>query len=258
FLGMGLFAASGITAKIVADTVDVRQVPYHSALADALGGEQAALLAFSGTRGFARAAGLERIDSESTLGPGPNQATLAAQEYHDSDAALGADGKLAAIPGHEFSTERGGPMTAERLDHIRIGNKDKQWYCLAEALYFEARGERLSGQIAVAEVILNRVDSSLYPDTICAVVQQGQNKRNRCQFSYNCDGRKNTIRERKSFEKLGKLAWAMMQDEPRHLTDGALYYHNTSVRPSWSRKFVRTAKIGSHIFYRRPVKLSKR
>ena len=134
-----------------------------------------------------------------------------------------------------------------------------EWRCLAEALYFEARGESHAGQVAVAEVILNRVDSKRYPNSICGVAKQGANNGKRgCQFSFHCDGIKNNVGNKPVFERLGKLAWVMMEGKPRTLTAEALYYHNTSVKPRWARKFVKTARIGDHIFYRRPVKLSRK
>ena len=68
-----------------------------------------------------------------------------------------------------------------------------EWACLTEALYFEARGETLKGQLAVAEVILNRVDNRKYPDSICGVITQGASKRHKCQFSFKCDGRPEKI-----------------------------------------------------------------
>lgn len=123
--------------------------------------------------------------------------------------------------------------------------------CLAEALYFEARGETVRGQLAVAEVILNRRDSGLYPDSVCGVVGQGSQSRSGCQFSYKCDGRADTIREKAAYREVSMVAAAMLAGAPRGLTDGALYYHNSRVKPSWSRKFALTAKIGTHRFYRR-------
>jgi spore germination cell wall hydrolase CwlJ-like protein len=123
--------------------------------------------------------------------------------------------------------------------------------CLAEALYFEARGETVKGQVAVAEVILNRRDSGLYPNTVCGVVAQGAGRHRGCQFSYKCDGHADTIRERAAYGEVSKIAAAMLAGAPRALTGGALYYHNGSVRPSWSRRFALTAKIGTHRFYRR-------
>ncbi|MEM7059963.1 MAG: cell wall hydrolase [Pseudomonadota bacterium] len=250
--------AGGLTlaqAPAIADTKSAGNAPFRAALADALGGEQAALSAFSATRDFVRAAGLERINTSADREDGVARA-IDAHIDQDEDAG---DSRLAAInvPG-ELKPASPTKLTETALARVKVGTRSKEWYCLSEALYFEARGESLRGQIAVAEVILNRVDSSRYPNTVCGVVQQGQHRRNACQFSYNCDGRANHIGNKKVFDRLGKIAWSMMKGTPRKLTGQALYYHNTSVRPRWSRKFHRTAKIGSHIFYRRSIKLSKR
>jgi len=126
---------------------------------------------------------------------------------------------------------------------------DSAWQCLTEAIYFEARGESLDGQIAVAEVILNRVDSPLYPRTVCGVVRQRGS--GGCQFSYVCDGRTDRMREKGSAELAGRIARAMMDGAPRVLTDGATHFHTRSVRPSWSRRYAHTATIGAHVFYRK-------
>jgi len=128
----------------------------------------------------------------------------------------------------------------------------EQWACLAKALYFEARGESVKGQFAVAEVILNRVDSRKYPNSVCGVVNQGANRRNGCQFSYACDGRADTIREEAAYNRVAKIARVMMDGAPRTLTKGATHFHTTNVRPNWARRFPNTAKIGSHLFYRQP------
>jgi spore germination cell wall hydrolase CwlJ-like protein len=124
--------------------------------------------------------------------------------------------------------------------------------CLAEALYFEARGEEVKGIFAVAEVILNRVDSPNYPDTVCDVVYQGTGRLFQCQFTYSCDGRKETISEKRAYEKVAKVARLMLDGAPRTLTEGATHYHTKSVRPRWSRVYPRTTTIGYHIFYRQP------
>jgi spore germination cell wall hydrolase CwlJ-like protein len=129
-----------------------------------------------------------------------------------------------------------------------------EWQCLAEALYFEARGETVAGQFAVAEVILNRRDLSTYPATVCDVVNQGTGRRFACQFSYTCDGRADRIREPAAFERVGKIARAMLDGAPRALTEGATHFHTTAVRPRWARRFPQTARIGSHLFYRQPVR----
>ncbi len=126
---------------------------------------------------------------------------------------------------------------------------DAQWDCLTEAVYFEARGESLEGQIAVAEVILNRVDSPLYPRTICGVVKQRGG--GGCQFSYVCQG-KVKMREKKAADLAGRIARAMLDGAPRVLTDGATHFHTRGVKPSWSKRFARTTAIGAHLFYRQP------
>lgn len=131
-----------------------------------------------------------------------------------------------------------------------------QWSCLAEALYFEARGESVKGQFAVAEVILNRVDSPLFPNSICGVVKQGTGRKYACQFTYTCDGMSEVIHEPGAYARVGKIAKLMLEGAPRPLTKGATYYHTKAVRPSWSRKFLRTATIGVHHFYRRSTRLS--
>ena len=123
---------------------------------------------------------------------------------------------------------------------------DEQWQCLKTALYFEARGESLKGQFAVAEVILNRVDSPTYPGSVCAVVKQG------CQFSFTCDGHSDAMRDQASAERAGRIARVMLDGAPRALTQGATHFHTVNVRPDWARKFPRTASIGAHMFYRQP------
>ncbi len=130
-----------------------------------------------------------------------------------------------------------------------------EWHCLAEALYFEARGESIRGQFAVAEVILNRVDSSRFPNTVCGVITQGTGRRFACQFTYTCDGRAEVITEPAAWHQVGKVARAMLDGAPRRLTGGATHYHTGSVAPRWSRVFPRTATIGYHHFYRQPLRV---
>ncbi|PHP28766.1 cell wall hydrolase [Limimaricola cinnabarinus] len=125
-----------------------------------------------------------------------------------------------------------------------------EWECLTEALYFEARGESLEGQFAVAEVILNRVDSPDYPGSICGVVNQGTGRKYACQFSYTCDGIPDTVNDGRSWKKLGRIAQIMIEDGPRELTGGATHYHTTAVNPSWAGRIPQTAAIGAHLFYR--------
>lgn len=129
-----------------------------------------------------------------------------------------------------------------------------QWQCLAEALYFEARGETVRGMFAVGEVILNRVDSNNYPGTLCNVINQGTGRKYQCQFTYTCDGKAENIGEPRSWERVGKVARILIDGAPRALTGGATHYHTKAVNPSWARVYPRTASIGSHHFYRQPVR----
>ncbi|MGR3374531.1 cell wall hydrolase [Pseudooceanicola nanhaiensis] len=133
---------------------------------------------------------------------------------------------------------------------------DDQWACLAEALYFEARGETVKGQFAVAEVILNRVESPAFPNSICGVIHQGTGKKYACQFTYTCDGVEEVIREPRAYQRVAKVAAAMLAGAPRALTDGATYYHTTHVKPRWANRFAKTASIGVHEFYRKHTQVT--
>ncbi|MCT4559661.1 MAG: cell wall hydrolase [Pelagimonas sp.] len=137
------------------------------------------------------------------------------------------------------------------LDRQPAASGGADWKCLAEALYFEARGETVKGQFAVAEVILNRVDSGRFPNSVCGVINQGTGRKYACQFTYTCDGRPEHINEPLAWSRVGKAAKAVLDGKaPRVLTKGATHYHTTAVNPSWSRKYSRTARIGVHIFYK--------
>lgn len=128
--------------------------------------------------------------------------------------------------------------------------RDREIRCLAEAVYYEARGEPRRGQEAVAEVVANRVASRAYPNTFCGVVNQ--RGRSVCQFSWVCDSRRAAPRG---------LQWDRAQDIATRVVDGwepgvvqgATHFHATRVSPSWSRVYRRVEQIGSHVFYR-PVR----
>lgn len=136
------------------------------------------------------------------------------------------------------------------LDSQPAAKGDANWQCLSEALYFEARGETVKGQFAVAEVIMNRVESTRYPNTLCGVIKQGTGRKYQCQFTYNCDGYKDIIAEKQAYERVSKVARAVLDGVGGDLTKGATHYHTKHVRPSWSKVYTKTANIGVHIFYR--------
>ena len=148
--------------------------------------------------------------------------------------------------------------TSSKLLSLPVPESNKQMSCLAEALYFEARGEPIQGQLAVGEVILNRVKDTRYPSSICKVINQGTGRRFACQFTYTCDGKLETVSERKPYEIALKIAKILMTTHDRKLTRGSTHYHSNYVNPKWSKKFERVAKFGRHIFYRQPMLVSQR
>jgi hypothetical protein len=157
---------------------------------------------------------------------------------------------------------RAGPLAAgptdpepEEIDATLLRAMDdadggEQWECLTEAIYFEARGEPVPGQVAVAEVILNRVDSDRYPDTICEVVNQGTGRLHACQFSYTCDGIPETVTEPRAWDRAGKIARLLIDGHDRVLTADATHYHADYVDPYWAKVYPKTTQVGRHIFYK--------
>ncbi len=135
----------------------------------------------------------------------------------------------------------------------RDKNLAKERKCLAEAIYFEARGEPERGQYAVAQVVMNRVRSQYYPDTVCGVVYQNKHLRNRCQFSFACDRIPDRVTNRKSWTLARRIAFEVMQ-EGHSLPEvgGSTHYHATYVRPRWIREMRKEARIGRHLFYTVP------
>lgn len=131
--------------------------------------------------------------------------------------------------------------------------------CLAKNIYFEARGESLTGKIAVANVTMNRVKHHKYPSTVCAVVTQAKwyvnwkgnrlPKRNQCQFSWFCDGKADEPVDMRAYKDSVRVAEVVYHGY-RDLTDGSLFYHSTKVEPYWVASMVRTKSIGAHVFYR--------
>jgi len=143
------------------------------------------------------------------------------------------------------------PMTpAERLDLDEKG-RAKAEKCLAEAIYFEARGEHVNGQMAVAQVVLNRVFSGKYPNTVCGVVYQNSHRHLACQFTFTCDGIRDVIREPDMWER-AKVIAAEMLDGKLWLPEvgKATHYHAYWVRPGWVREMAKLHKLGVHTFYR--------
>ena len=130
--------------------------------------------------------------------------------------------------------------------------------CLATAIYFEARGEPMVGQVAVAQVVMSRVADQRYPDTVCEVVKQGYYYswnaelpiRDKCQFSFWCDGKPEIMKDAESQSWSFEIARATLSGQLYDTTQGATHYHAYYVQPSWSKRFTQTVRINDHIFYR--------
>ncbi|MGZ5882684.1 MAG: cell wall hydrolase [Xanthobacteraceae bacterium] len=143
------------------------------------------------------------------------------------------------------------PMSpAERLG-LDETSRPKSEKCLADAIYFEARGEHVRGQMAVAQVVLNRAFSGKYPSTVCGVVYQNAHRHLACQFTFACDGIPDVVREPDMWERAKTIA-AEMLDGKLWLPEvgKATHYHAYWVRPGWVREMTKMHKLGVHTFYR--------
>lgn len=123
--------------------------------------------------------------------------------------------------------------------------------CMATAIYFEARDEPVKGQIAVAQVVMNRIRSPFYPKTVCGVVYQGERNRHGCQFSFTCTGKRNAVKEKEEWATAVKLAKQVIAGEVWLNEVGyATHYHATYVHPPWRHELDKITQIGGHIFYK--------
>lgn len=159
---------------------------------------------------------------------------------------------LPAAPPREDDEAPGliSPSPAERLA-LEGPARARAEKCLAEAIYFESRGEPKRGQIAVAQVVVNRVFSGYYPNDVCKTVYQNAHRRNACQFTFACDYVKDVIREPDMWVQAKQIASDMLDGKLWLDSVGrATHYHAYWVRPSWVREMRKLDKIGVHTFYR--------
>ena len=135
--------------------------------------------------------------------------------------------------------------------------------CLALNTYHEAKNQSTVGQIATAQVVMNRVEDKRFPNTVCEVVKQGPTRpswedpnkeypiRHRCQFSWYCDGKSDVPKNEKAWRKAQDVAFLVYYNKIQiDVTEGATHYHATYVRPAWAKTKKRTTRIEKHIFYR--------
>lgn len=146
-------------------------------------------------------------------------------------------------------------------ERIRLGARRKfevaEQICLAKAIYFEARSEPTLGQMAVAGVVLNRVRSKRYPNSICGVVFQNEERRDACQFSFACDGKPEIAKNKKYWRRSMQLAKSFATGKKKAVgIRNSMYYHADYVNPKWASKMQKVKKIGRHIFYQRSTRVA--
>ena len=152
----------------------------------------------------------------------------------------------------------------QAADNNIVWNDNEHVKCLALNMYHEARDQGTAGKLAVSAVVINRVSDSRFPNTICEVIKQGPTRKswrdpsvsypikNRCQFSWYCDGKSDEVRDKKTYQKILDFARLIMHNDIQFvdITDGATHYHADYVKPDWADTKTRTTEIGDHIFYR--------
>ena len=159
-------------------------------------------------------------------------------------------------------------MPVAEAEELTQGERDaffqQEAYCLAQNVYFEARNQPAAGQMAVMSVTINRVNDERFPNTVCGVVYEGPTRpswkgtgemipvRNRCQFSWYCDGKSDEIKNKDTFEEILLLSELVISGTMSimDITEGATHYHADYVRPAWAETKTKTIEIEDHIFYR--------
>jgi spore germination cell wall hydrolase CwlJ-like protein len=161
-------------------------------------------------------------------------------------------GLLAKGPASGTSTVRKGEPGPRQIYSglISTANMAREQRCLAEAVYFEARSESDEGRAAVAQVVLNRVKSGLYPDSVCGVVYQNSNRYLACQFTFTCEGKSLRITEPAPWRDAVRIAREVYEGTTYLADVGAsTHYHANYVRPYWAKKLKKMDTIGQHVFY---------
>ncbi|WP_310621039.1 cell wall hydrolase [Flexibacterium corallicola] len=190
-------------------------------------------------------------DLISAYAPSPKNLNDAPFNALLNSSALGALNEIPTPKANMVKLSKSNPHWWYHSKLPQSVHKKKQQQCLAEAIYFEAQGEPYRGQVAVAQVVLNRVKNPTYPNTVCDVVYQNQHKRNACQFSFACDGKAETVIKGRAWNRAKDIAWkAAEQNLGMDVIGASTHYHATYVRPNWAGSMQRLYRVGQHIFYK--------
>jgi spore germination cell wall hydrolase CwlJ-like protein len=192
-------------------------------------------------------------EAPTVVSPGvdPDMKMASLPSANDEPGKTGESGESIAPKGQVNADNQHAKTPAERLGLFDEKSRAKSEKCLAEAVYFEARGEAVRGQIAVAQVVMNRVFSGFYPTTVCGVVYQNKYHHMACQFTFACDNVADVVREPDMWDRARKIAKAMLDGElwlPE--VDKSTHYHAYWVHPSWVAEMKKMYKFGVHTFYR--------
>jgi spore germination cell wall hydrolase CwlJ-like protein len=188
---------------------------------------------------------------EPTVVPDPDMKVMASLPPGAEDPKETESGESVAPKGEVNADNQLSKTPAERLGLTDEKARAKAEKCLAEVVYFEARGEAVRGQIAVAQVVMNRAFSGKYPNDVCGVVYQNKHRHMACQFTFACDNYADVIREPDMWERAKKIAKAMLDGQIWLPEVGkSTHYHAYYVHPSWVSEMTKLYKFGVHTFYR--------
>jgi spore germination cell wall hydrolase CwlJ-like protein len=181
----------------------------------------------------------------------PDMKVMASLPSTADETKAAESGESVAPKGEVNSDDQREKTPAERLGLLDEKSRAKSEKCLAEAVYFEARGEAVRGQIAVAQVVLNRAFSGFYPTTVCGVVYQNKHRHYACQFTFACDNVADVVREPDMWDRAKRIAKAMLDGQLWLPEVGkSTHYHAYWVHPSWVSEMKKMYKFGVHTFYR--------
>lgn len=181
--------------------------------------------------------------------------SMAAEQERQAEKAIEKAETL-----EQKAVEDGGPPKASRsevitkrevqaVDPAGEAPLDDAITCLARSIYWEAKGQEVEEMEAVANVVMNRLQTEEFPRSVCEVVKQGSEAGN-CQFSWWCDGRPDSVQEETSYTQAKEVARRALNGQLKDRTQGALFFHDRSVSPSWATTFKRTHAAGDFLFYK--------
>lgn len=175
-----------------------------------------------------------------TLLAGPVSAADQAQKQQAAE-----NNNPAPVPKAEAIT----PSEVQAVDPVGAAPLDDAITCLARSIYWEARGKDTADMEAVANVVMNRLGHEGFPDTVCKVVKQGSETKS-CQFSWWCDGKSDSVQEEVPYAMAKEIARKALNKELPDRTQGALYFHDRTVKPDWATQYIKTVDIGLFRFYK--------